>query len=893
MASDMRFAPLHGASMSSGASKLIFPPLHQTDDPHGHNPILQHPLLATEHLPIPMLDGEFIQVPEHLVPLELDTDSLPMEQHASYPFGNPYFIHHAPHTLQPAGSSQPVHDPRMLARLSLHAAGDHTEENLTHIARGSISAQCAVESDRRDPGASDEEEVGRQVKSYTRDADGHVHLAPHLRVRAQLSSAPHAPSWPFMRFGPGPSARSYAALFRNTRGSEGQLEANVWTDLGLEMLVPHKRADSYTLPSNLRHPYTKSSAQTVGRRAARKTRPSGIPDALGIETAENDHLWLDDPAANEAAALQHDGSATVSGWAASAVASVKAEEVRASASRDISNDPFRASPRQSACHKPRHFSPGPSTLVGGRRTSSAWMEDRHDFCKTLLSVYSRKEKLAQTKRQRELATPDGEGASASAKKHCVDTGMFPVHVDAANVEALSGTRDDQRQRDLWVWGCISEDELEDFDGVSKGKYTIGFGQQFMAFTDDREDINSFALSCVSSLMEKYNISPMDIGRLDVGTETIIDKSKAVKTMLMELFEKHGNTDIEGIDSKNACYGGTAALFNAINWIESSSWDGRDAIVFAGDIAIYAEGSARPVGGAGAVAMLIGPNAPMVVEPIHGTHMSNAWDFYKPDLNSEYPQVDGPETLQTYLGSVDKAYNTFRSKYSKLAAAKGLPVKRSTTSNDPRANFSLSDVDFVALHSPYSKLVQKGFARILFNDYLVDAANEKYASVPKEYLDLDTKSTITNKDLEKTFTALAKPLNTAMLEPSMDTVRRCGNMYTGSLYGGLASLLSNKSSAELQGKRILMYSFGSGSAASFFVIRVVGSTEEMHEKLNLKARMNDMQIVPCTAYVDALKTREATLNAAEYNPKGSVEDLWPGAYYLTNVDEKFRRFYTKA
>jgi len=39
---------------------------------------------------------------------------------------------------------------------------------------------------------------------------------------------------------------------------------------------------------------------------------------------------------------------------------------------------------------------------------------------------------------------------------------------------------------------------------------------------------------------------------------------------MDLFACHGNTDIEGIDSKTACYGSTAALFNAINWVESSS-----------------------------------------------------------------------------------------------------------------------------------------------------------------------------------------------------------------------------------------------------------------------------------------------------------------------------------
>jgi 3-hydroxy-3-methylglutaryl CoA synthase len=42
--------------------------------------------------------------------------------------------------------------------------------------------------------------------------------------------------------------------------------------------------------------------------------------------------------------------------------------------------------------------------------------------------------------------------------------------------------------------CISETELEVYDGVAPGKYTIGLGQSFMAFADDREDINSMALT---------------------------------------------------------------------------------------------------------------------------------------------------------------------------------------------------------------------------------------------------------------------------------------------------------------------------------------------------------------------------------------------------------------
>ena len=36
-----------------------------------------------------------------------------------------------------------------------------------------------------------------------------------------------------------------------------------------------------------------------------------------------------------------------------------------------------------------------------------------------------------------------------------------------------------------------------FDSVPKGKYTIGLGQKFMACCDDREDINSFALTGTS------------------------------------------------------------------------------------------------------------------------------------------------------------------------------------------------------------------------------------------------------------------------------------------------------------------------------------------------------------------------------------------------------------
>uniref|UniRef100_A0A453SSG2 Hydroxymethylglutaryl-coenzyme A synthase C-terminal domain-containing protein n=1 Tax=Aegilops tauschii subsp. strangulata TaxID=200361 RepID=A0A453SSG2_AEGTS len=52
--------------------------------------------------------------------------------------------------------------------------------------------------------------------------------------------------------------------------------------------------------------------------------------------------------------------------------------------------------------------------------------------------------------------------------------------------------------------------------------------------------------------------------------------------------------------------------------------------------VYAEGPARP-GGAAAVAMLIGPNAPISFESKYRAfHMTHVYDLYKPHLASEYP-----------------------------------------------------------------------------------------------------------------------------------------------------------------------------------------------------------------------------------------------------------------
>ena len=460
----------------------------------------------------------------------------------------------------------------------------------------------------------------------------------------------------------------------------------------------------------------------------------------------------------------------------------------------------------------------------------------------------------------------------------------------------------------------------------------------MSFCDDREDMYSFALTTVSNLLRKYGIDPASIGRLEVGTETLLDKSKSCKSVLMQLFEPCGNTNVEGVDTVNACYGGTNALFNAVNWVESSAWDGRNAIVVAGDIALYKKGNARPTGGAGCVAMLIGPGAPLVLEPgLRGSYLRHVYDFYKADFTSEYALVDGPFSLRCYTEAVDACYKAYRAREAALAkrdahgAANGSTNGHANgaaaanghggdaTADAPAAADDaltpLDDFDFAVFHAPTGKVVAKSYGRLLYNDYLANPTHPAFASVPAEIKDVGYEASLTDKNVEKAFLALSKKRYAERVQPGALVPNLCGNMYCGSVYGALVSLLCNVSGERLQGKRVAVFSYGSGLASSMFSIRVRGDVSGITEKVDLQRRLDERRTVPPEVYdevgpffsppVHALlllwrgfadvvrqmcNLREEAHLKKGYTPKGNVDSLVEGTYYLTEVDDMFRRKY---
>lgn len=429
---------------------------------------------------------------------------------------------------------------------------------------------------------------------------------------------------------------------------------------------------------------------------------------------------------------------------------------------------------------------------------------------------------------------------------------------------------------------VDQTELEQFDGVSAGKYTIGLGQQKMGFCSDREDINSLCLTVVQNLLDRYNIKPQDIGRLEVGTETIIDKSKSVKTVLMQLFEPYNVTDIEGIDTTNACFGGTAALFNALSWVESSAWNGRYALVVAADIAVYAKGSARPTGGTGAVAMLIGPNAPLVFDRgIRGYFCKHAYDFYKPDLTSEYPVVDGKLSVQCYLEALDNCYQSYCQKVEKKL----------------EKTVDINSFDGILFHTPYCKLVQKSVGRLALNDFVRTPSSDRSKIYPslESFSHVKLNESYFDRDVEKAFLGVSNDTFTKKTKPSLLVATNVGNMYTSSLYGGLVSYIVSKNVSELVGKKVALFSYGSGLASSFFSL-TIKDTPALH---SLKTHLG--YVIPLLdkrqkfspeKFEATLELRQHSAHKVPYEPLGDITHFFPGTYYLTRIDEQHRRQYGK-
>jgi len=90
----------------------------------------------------------------------------------------------------------------------------------------------------------------------------------------------------------------------------------------------------------------------------------------------------------------------------------------------------------------------------------------------------------------------------------------------------------------------------------------------------------------------------------------------------------------------------------------------------------------------------------------------------------------------------------------------------------------------------------------------------------------------------------------------------------------------------------MFSYGSGCAATMFTIRVNQEYSNIQEKSDFQERLDNRIKKSPEFYEEIMADRQANYGHANKVPTGSLEELLPGTFYLTKVDDKWRREYSK-
>lgn len=288
-------------------------------------------------------------------------------------------------------------------------------------------------------------------------------------------------------------------------------------------------------------------------------------------------------------------------------------------------------------------------------------------------------------------------------------------------------------------------------GVDPNKYLIGIGQSKQAVIPPTQDIVTMAANAAEQILTATTKAQIDM--VLFGTESGIDNSKASAVYLAHLLGLPSHT--RAVEIKQACYGATAGLQLAADFVRVRPT--AKVLVIGADVARYGLRSAGEVTqGGGAVAMLVSANPRILaLDSASSYHTEDVMDFWRPTYRTE-ALVDGKYSTNVYLDFFKQVWQGYQEQTGR----------------------SIADFSAFVFHLPFTKMGRKGLRQIL-----PSARPEQQEAL------------------------------TAAFEASQTDNREVGNLYTGSLYLSLLSLLRH---GQLQGgERIGLFSYGSGAEGEFF------------------------------------------------------------------------------
>lgn len=358
--------------------------------------------------------------------------------------------------------------------------------------------------------------------------------------------------------------------------------------------------------------------------------------------------------------------------------------------------------------------------------------------------------------------------------------------------------------------------------VDPNKFLIGIGQTEMAVSPVNQDIVSMGANAAKDIITDED--KKNIGMVIVATESTIDNAKAAAVQIHNLLGIQPFARC--FEMKEACYAATPAIQLAKDYLAQRP--NEKVLVIASDTARYGINSGgEPTQGAGAVAMMISHEPSILtLNDDAVAYTEDVYDFWRP-TGHKYPLVAGALSKDAYIKSFQESWNEYARRQGK----------------------TLSDFESLCFHVPFTKMGKKAL------DSIIDNADET-----------------TQERLKSGY------------EDAVYYNRYVGNIYTGSLYLSLISLLETR---DLKGGQTIgLFSYGSGSVGEFFSATLVDGFEKHLNIEGHKALLNNRTEISVEEYESFFKR----FDDLEFNHDIEQSDKDNNLFYLKDINDDIREYH---
>ncbi|WP_125980348.1 hydroxymethylglutaryl-CoA synthase [Loigolactobacillus iwatensis] len=354
------------------------------------------------------------------------------------------------------------------------------------------------------------------------------------------------------------------------------------------------------------------------------------------------------------------------------------------------------------------------------------------------------------------------------------------------------------------------------------KYLIGIGQRKMAVIPPTQDSVTLAANAAAKLLTPEIRQQIDT--IIFATESGIDQSKSGAVYLQRLLKLPKS--VRAFEVKQACYSATAALQFARGFV--ALHPDKKVLVTASDIARYGlHTPGEPTQGGGAAAFIVSANPRILALEDTSTVMTeDVMDFWRPNYATE-AMVDGHYSGNVYVDFFQDVFNRFKT----------------------QTGMTIANFQAFAFHLPYTKMGLKALRTIL----------PEASEAQQEQLK-------------------------ANFEDSRGYNQDVGNLYTGSLYLSLLSLLENTTTLH-SGDRIGLFSYGSGAVSEFFTGILQGNFKDALLKESERQALNKRQEVDLATYERLFNTQLPT-NGSSVELDTAYEQA---TYYLAGIANHQRQY----